>query len=136
MRTANWSPAIAVVLGLGIMMTSEAQAIELTGAWSTDNRVCNQIFTKKAKQVVFSELSELYGSGLIIDGNRIRAKSAQCTIKSRKQEGNDLELSAACSTSIMSQDLRFSLKVVDDNTFARAFPGMDGMELRYTRCAL
>ncbi len=135
-RHTQIAAIVSVLCGVLIMLSSQAHAIELTGAWSTDNRTCNQVFTRKGKQVVFSELSELYGSGLIIDGNRIKAKSAQCTIKSRKQGGNDLEMSAACSTSIMSGSLRFSLKVIDDNNFARIFPGTDGIELRHTRCTL
>ena len=41
---------------------------------------------------------------------------ATCTIKSKKQEGDSLELSAACASSIMTQDVQFSLKIIDDNT--------------------
>ena len=63
-------------------------------------------------------------------------KPATCTIKSRKQEGDSLELSAACASSIMTQDVRFSLKIIDDNTISRSFPEIAGMTLNYTRCKL
>jgi len=126
---------IAVLLfGLGVMLPTQADAIELTGAWSTDANLCNLVFTKKGKQVVFAELSDLYGSGLIINGDQIRGKSARCTIKSRKQEGNVLDMSAACASTVMTGNLRFSVRVIDDNNFSRVFPNIEGMEIKYTRC--
>ena len=130
-------PAIAVMLfGLSIMLPDQAHAIELTGAWSTDASLCNLVFTKKGKQIEFAELSDLYGSGLIINGDRIRGKSARCTIKSRKQEGDILDMSAACASTVMTGNLRFSVRVIDDNNFSRMFPNIENMEIKYTRCSL
>ena len=129
--------AMTVVLfGIGIMLLDQADAIELTGAWSTDANLCGLVFTKKGKQVEFAELSDLYGSGLIINGDRIRGKAARCTIKSKKQEGDVLDMSAACASTIMTGNLRFSVRVIDDNNFSRLFPNIEGMEIKYTRCAL
>src|SRR5204863_111234 len=87
---------------------------------------------KKDNRVVYAEFSELFGSGFIIDGDRIRGKTGTCTIKSRKEEGNSLELSAACASSVMTQDLRFSLKIIDDNNISRSFPEISGMSLGFT----
>ena len=129
--------AITLTLfGWIMLLPVPAHAIELTGAWATQADLCNLVFTKKGNQVVFAELSDLYGSGFIVDGDRIRGKAAQCTITSRKQDGDSLELAAACATSIMNQDLHFSLKVIDANNLSRAFPEVPGMTLKYTRCAL
>ena len=94
------------------------------------------MFTKKGNAAVFAELSDLYGSGFIIEGNRIRGKAARCTITSKKQDGDNLELAAACATSIMNQSVRFNLKVIDDNNLSRLFPEIPGMTLKYTRCTL
>jgi hypothetical protein len=128
---------IAVVLfGLEILLPVRAHAIELTGAWASQTDLCKLVFTKKGNGVVFAELSDLYGSGFIIEGNRIRGKTARCTITSRKQDGDNLELAASCATSIMNQSVRFSLKVIDDNNLSRLFPEIPGMTLKYTRCAL
>jgi len=124
------------LLGWGILLPVPVHAVELTGAWATQADLCNLVFAKKGNQVVFAELSDLYGSGFIIEGDRIRGKAAQCTITSRKQDGDSLELAAACATSIMNQDLHFSLKVIDANNLSRAFPEVPGMTLKYTRCAL
>jgi hypothetical protein len=57
-------------------------------------------------------------------------------IKSRRQEGDSLELSAACATSIMNSSVRFSLKIIDDNNISRLIPEVPGMTLKYTRCTL
>src|SRR5690349_1462352 len=115
MRHARRSSAITLVLlSLGFLQPVEAQAFELSGAWASQPDLCKLVFTKKTNQVVFAELSDLYGSGFIVDGSRIRGKSARCSIKSKKQEGDDLELSAACASSIMNQSVQFSLKVIDD----------------------
>ena len=126
----------AMMLGSSILSLAEARAIELTGAWATHEDLCSQVFTKKDNRVVYAELSDLFGSGFIIDGDRIRGKTGTCTIKSRKEEGNNLELSAACASSVMTQDLRFSLKIIDDNNISRSFPEISGMSLNYTRCKL
>ena len=126
----------AVLSGTALMLPARANAIELSGAWATEADLCSRVFTKKGNQVVFAELSDLFGSGFMIDGNRIRGKSARCTITSRKQDGDGLELSAACATSVMNQNVRFNLKVIDDNNLMRLFPDIQGMTLKYTRCAL
>jgi replicative DNA helicase len=117
-----------------LMPIARAGALELSGAWATEADLCNQIFSKKGNEVVFAELSDLYGSGFVIDANRIRGKAARCTITSRKQDGENLELAAACATSIMNQNVKFQLKVVDDNNLIRLFPEVPGMSLKYTRC--
>jgi hypothetical protein len=124
----------AVMLGSSIFFMAEARAIELTGAWAGHADLCSQVFTKKDGRVVYAEFSELFGSGFIIDGDRIMGRSGTCTIKSRKQEGDSLELSAACASSIMTQDVRFNLKIIDDNTISRSFAEISGMSLNYTRC--
>jgi replicative DNA helicase len=119
-----------------LMPIAGAGALELSGAWATEADLCNQIFSKKGDEVVFAELSDLYGSGFVIDANRIRGKAARCTITSRKQDGENLELAAACATSIMNQNVKFQLKVVDDNNIIRLFPEVPGMSLKYTRCKI
>ena len=121
-------------LGLSVMLPVEAHAIELTGVWASQTDLCKMVFTKKGNQIVFAEFSDLFGSGFIIDGNRIRGRSTNCTIKSRKQSGDSLELAASCASSVMTSNVNFNLKVVDDNNIVRQFPGMEGMTLRYSRC--
>jgi len=130
------SAVAATLLGIGLTLPVEARAFELTGAWASQADLCKMVFTNKGKQIVFAELSDLFGSGFIIDGKRIKGRSTQCTIKSRKQNGDALELSASCASSIMTSNVNFSLKVKDEDNIVRQFPGMDGMALQYSRCSL
>jgi hypothetical protein len=115
---------------------AQAEAFELSGAWATDSDLCKLVFTKKGTEVTFAELSDLYGSGFIIDGNRIVGKAGRCTIESRKQDGNSLQLSAACASSIMNQNLKFNVKIVDDNNLTREFEEVPGMSIKYSRCKI
>jgi hypothetical protein len=136
MNEARRLSAITVMLfAWAVLLPVPGHAFELTGAWATQADLCKLVFTKKGNQVVFAELSDLYGSGFVIEGDRIRGKAAQCTITSKKQDGDSLELAAACASSIMTQDVRFSLKVIDANNLSRAFAEVPGMTLNYTRCA-
>ena len=126
--------AWAVLLGMTLMFPAQSRAFDLTGAWASHSDLCGRVFTKKGTQTVFAELSDLYGSGFIADGKRIMGKSVQCTIQSQKQDGNNLEIAAACATSIMNQNLKFNVKILDDDNINRLFEEIPGMALRYARC--
>jgi hypothetical protein len=126
---------VGLLLLLGwFMIPGKALAFDLSGAWASERDLCGQVFSKKGDTVEFAELSDLYGSGFIVNGNRIRGKAAQCTITSQKQDGDNLELSAACASSIMNQNVKFNLKIIDDNNINRSFPEISGMTLKYSRC--
>jgi hypothetical protein len=111
-------------------------AFDLSGIWATDPELCGKMFEKRGSEVTFTPLSDLYGSGFVVDGTRIKGKMAQCTIQSQKQNGEMLQLEAACATEIMRSDMQFSLKIVNDKAISRGFPGMSGMEVTYYRCTL
>jgi len=137
MFIARYAALIGLALTAAVLAPmAQANAFELSGAWATDAELCNRIFAKKGNEVVFAELSDLYGSGFIIDGNRIIGKAARCTIESRKQDGDGLELTSACATSIMTQNMKFSLKIIDDSTIRRAIEEVPGMSLKYSRCKI
>jgi hypothetical protein len=119
-----------------VLCAAPAGAIDLIGAWATDAAQCTKVFEKKGNQITFSELSDLYGSGFVIEGDRIRGKAATCTIKSRKEEGDTLHLLANCASEIMLQTVQFSLKVLTKDSISRIFPAMEGMSINYYRCTL
>ncbi len=124
------------LLGSATLLPATARAFDLSGAWASQAELCGQVFTKKGSLIVFAELSELYGSGFIVEGDRIRGKTGQCTIRSRKQEGDHVEIKAACATTIMTQDLTFDVTFLDADNLSRAFPEVPGMTLKYSRCKL
>jgi hypothetical protein len=113
---------------------TQATAFELSGAWASQGDLCKLVFVKKGSDVTFAELSDLYGSGFIIDGNRIRGKAGHCTIESRKQDGNSLTISAGCATSIMNQNMKFNIKILGDDSLSREFEEVPGMSVTYSRC--
>lgn len=129
------TPAAAILFAAAVL-TVPAHAFDLTGAWASQGDLCKLVFTKKDKALSFTELSDLYGSGFIIDGDRITGKTAKCTITSRKQNGDNLALDASCATSIMTQNMTFLLKMIDEKNIARVIPEIENMEIKYTRCSL
>ncbi len=130
--------AMAIAAGSGLLSPLEANAFELTGAWATSAEQCSKVFARKgrANQVNFTNFSGVYGGGFIAEANRLRGKFENCSIKSRKETGQTINLVVACASGIMLSNVQFFLKVLDDNTISREFPGMEGMEATYHRCQI
>ena len=82
----------------------------------------------------FTEMSDVYGGGFIIDGDQIIGKFARCRIKARKDDGMNVNLIAACATDIMLSSVQFSLKELDANSVARLFRASKKWRSRYHRC--
>jgi hypothetical protein len=114
----------------------DADAADISGAWTTDASACNKVFSKKNGTISLTRKADLYGSGFVIDGNRIRAKIASCRITSRKDDGATVHLVASCATDIMLSSVQFTLKVIDQNKIARSYPGIPELETPYERCVL
>ena len=140
MRHRCMNDARAVVAGavllLGALVAAAggAGAVELNGAWATSAEQCDKVFTREGGKLGFTEMSELYGGGFIVDGKQLIGKSARCTVKARKDDGTNVNLVASCATDIMLYTVQFSLKQLDGDSIARLFPGMEDMEIRYHRC--
>jgi hypothetical protein len=124
------------LIAVALLSSGNAFAFDLTGAWASERELCDKVFERKGDAMQFAELSDLYGSGFIINGNSIRAKAGKCTIKSREQDGDMTVLTADCATSIMTSALQFRYKAIDDNTLVRDFPEIKDMTLKYSRCPM
>lgn len=126
----------AVLSGIVLISAGEVGAFELTGAWAASADQCGKVFIRKgrANEIAFAARSDRHGGGFIVEANRIRGKFITCTIKSRKDDGQTLNLIAGCAADIMLSNVQFSLKFLDDNSIARQFPGMEGLEVKYYRC--
>jgi hypothetical protein len=125
-----------VALALAIVLPAQARAVELAGAWAGDADQCKKIFARKGRvgRIEFAPFSGIYGGGFIIEADRLRGKHASCEIKNRKVDGETVNLIAACATDIMLSHVQFVLKIKDDDTMTRVFPGLDGIETSYHRC--
>jgi len=131
--------SIATILSISVFVSPEsAGAFDLTGAWATSVDQCSKVFARKgrANQVAFTTFPGIYGGGFIAEPNRLRGKFENCSIKSRKDDGNDINIVVSCASSIMLSNVQFFLKAVDDDSVTRMFPGMEGMEITYHRCKI
>jgi hypothetical protein len=131
------SRVLALVSALAASWTvlgTPAKAFELNGSWATDRSACSQVFIKKDGAISFRQDSDQYGSGFIVEGDRIRGQMQTCTINRRKEDGNVIHMVAICANDIMASNVQFSAKIIDDNTIARIFPGMPEFTLSYSRC--
>jgi hypothetical protein len=124
----------ALLLGTSVASAGSALAFDLNGAWATDSDSCAKVFVRKGAQVSFTDMSDVYGGGFIIEGDQIIGKYGKCRIKAKKDDGTTINLVAACASDIMLSSVQFSLKEVDANSVIRLFPGMEGMEIKYSRC--
>ena len=125
---------VALLFGSLLTLTGRVDAVELNGAWAGDADQCAKVFVRQGGKLGFTEMSDVYGGGFIIDGDQIVGKFARCRIKARKNDGVNVNLVAACATDIMLSSVQFSLKELDANSIARLFPGIEDMEIRYHRC--
>ena len=123
-----------LLLGVSLGLCSSACAFDLNGAWASDADNCSKVFVRKGTQITFTDMSDVYGGGFIVEGEQITGKFARCRIKAKKDEGANINLLAACASDIMLQSVQFNLREVDANTVTRLFPGMSGMEIKYARC--
>ena len=128
------SATAALLLGSLLATSGGAGAVDLNGAWATSADQCDKVFTRQGGKLGFTEMSDVYGGGFIVDGDQMVGKFARCKIKARKENGPNINLIAACATDIMLSSVQFSVKELDANSIARLFPGMEDMEVRYHRC--
>jgi hypothetical protein len=126
--------AVALACAGFALLTGTAQAIDLVGLWASDTEACGKIFVTKGKQTAFRRDADMFGSGFVIEGRRIRGRMANCTVTKTTEEKDVVHMLAACATDIMLSNVQFSVKVLDDNRIVRIFPGIEGMELIYHRC--
>ena len=122
----------------GLLLSSQAHAFDLNGAWATGADQCSKIFVKKGDKISFAEFSEEFGRGFVADGNHVRGKTERCTITSRKETGDTIDFQAACASDIMATSTNLRLKILDANSVSRIFtdPAFAGMELTFYRCSL
>jgi hypothetical protein len=130
------SKAFATVAALLTTTGVSSKAADMDGAWASDATVCSNVFVKKDNKVSLAPDSELYGGGLIIEGNRVIGSFQKCNIKSLKREGETVHLIASCSTGVMVSDLQVTIKRVGDNQMTLSPAGPVDTTSSYVRCPL
>ena len=127
-----------LLLCSGLLLTSQARAFDLNGAWATGVDQCSKVFVKKGDKISFAQFPEEFGGGFVADGNDVRSKTARCTIMSRKETGDIIDFQAACASEIMATSTNLRLKILDANSVSRVFtdPASAGMDLTFYRCSM
>jgi hypothetical protein len=127
-----------VMAGSAVLSLQELKAFELAGAWATSAEQCGKVFARKgrANQVNFTTFSGAHGGGFIADASHLSTKFKRCLIKSKKESDQTINLVVTCASGVMLSNIQFFLKVLDDNSITREFPGMEGMEETYHRCQI
>ena len=75
-------------------------------------------------QFPFDRIPTSTAADYILEGDKLRGQKQTCTITRRKEEGNVIHMVAKCADDIMTSNVQFSAKVIDENTIARIFPEM------------
>jgi hypothetical protein len=130
--------AMAVAALTGSVFLEQAHAADLVGAWVTNADACRHVFIRNGRtnRIGFTAFSEQYGGGFIVEADRLRGKFATCRIKTRKEDGDKINIIAGCATDIMLSNVQFNLKIVEPNKISRVFPEIAGMEINYYRCPI
>lgn len=130
--------AMVAVMLAGPLRPEQAGAVDLSGAWATSADECRNVFVRKgrAKQIEFAALSDQHGGGFIVEADRLRGKFARCKIKTKKEDGDTVNILAGCATDIMLSNVQFSLKMLEPNKISRIFPGIEDMAISYHRCPI
>lgn len=111
-----------------------AYAFDLNGAWANNEDVCGKVFVKKNNRVSIARDSDFYGSGFIVEGDKIRGKAATCVIKTRKEDADTLNMVASCSTDIALSTVQFMLHLDGPGKLTRMYPGLPELGVSYVRC--
>jgi hypothetical protein len=134
------SVLVWALLVFGCLLDYSVYAADLSGVWVSNPDVCDKVFVKKGSNVSFAKDADMYGSGFIIEGNRVRGKIAKCTIKSTKEDTNEertmVHMVAACATDIMLSNIQVSFRIVNQDRIVRMFPGISELGVSYSRCLL
>lgn len=136
-RTVRRNGRLLVALAFVLPLASIVRADDITGInglWATDARNCDKIFSKTQNGFAFAKESDLYGSGIIVDGRRIVTPNGRCDIKMSKQDGAITHLIAGCASDLMLSNVQASFKTVNKDRILRIFPGVSDMEIPYERC--
>jgi hypothetical protein len=136
MWTSNYfTPALLTLLA-SLSFSPAAHAADLNGAWASDTSVCSKVFVKSDNRISFLPDAELYGGGFLVEGDRATGTFQKCNLKSIKDNGSEVHLTAACSTGVGVSDLQITVKVVGRDKITVSSNGSVDIATPYVRCPI
>ena len=136
MWTSNYSAPTLLTLFATLSFSPSAHATDLNGAWASDASVCSKVFVKSNNRISFLPDAELYGGGFLVEGDRATGTFQKCNIKSFKDDGTNVHLTATCSTGVEVSDLQFTVKVVGHDKITVSSNGSVNITTPYVRCPI
>ncbi|WP_413991106.1 hypothetical protein ACMDCR_03025 [Labrys okinawensis] len=104
------------------------------GAWAVEGENCSNVFTTRGGKTVFSKHQGSDLPGFIVQGGKVSGLTSQCSITSRKDAGDTMNLLLHCRSQIIFGDISVTIKIKDDNTIVRMDPAFPDVQTTYNRC--
>lgn len=118
------------------LLSHSSYAFDLSGAWTTDVSACRKIFGKnKQNELSIKGGAGMYGDAFIVRKNAIVGPGGSCTIKAHKEIGQIHHIVAICAAgNVALSTFQFSYEIKDNNKIVRLFPGIEELNVDYSRC--
>ncbi|MFI0844203.1 hypothetical protein [Mesorhizobium sp. IMUNJ 23232] len=131
LRTSAMTVALAALCGgAGAAGMGDAQ-----GAWvMTGTMQCSDVFKLAGKNVEFIDRDSSTSTGLIIEGKKVIAPQATCTVERVKSEKDHFTALLECADSLMFSSTSVSFKLLPDGTLERSDPSFPDVTYTYAKC--
>ena len=125
-----------VMLVFLVTQSASTQAADLNGAWTVDASACGQVFVKENNKLTFRPDADLHAGGVIVQGKQITGTFQKCTVKSLRDDGVNVQVTASCSDGVAVSDVTFDVKMSGENNFTLSSKAPVPVEMQYARCSL
>jgi hypothetical protein len=119
-----------------VTQSASTQAADLNGAWTVDASACGQVFVKENNKLTFRPDADLHAGGVIVQGKQITGTFQKCTVKSLRDDGANVQVTASCSDGVAVSDVTFDVKMSGENNFTLSSKAPVPVEMQYVRCSL
>ena len=128
--------SLLVMLVFLVTQSASTQAANLNGAWTVDASACGQVFVKENNKLTFRPDADLHAGGVIVQGKQITGTFQKCTVKSLRDDGANVQVTASCSDGVAVSDVIFEAKISGENKLTLSSKAPVPVEMHYVRCSL
>jgi hypothetical protein len=128
---------LAAALAVAMVASQAAHAASwdrFDGAWVAEGGDCKTIFKTRGGKPAFSKRAGISMPGFIVQSDQVRGLNSQCTIASRKEDGDTMKILLHCRSPLMFGDMPATIKIKDDDTIIRVDPDFPEIQTTYNRC--
>ena len=129
-----FNPLVTAILL--VTQSASVQAADLNGAWSVDASACGQIFTRENNVLAFKKDADLHAGGLIVQGRQVTGTFEKCTVRSLRDDGPTMRLTASCSDGVSISDVTFDVTFSGENNITLSSKAPVPVQMPYVRCPM